>query len=105
MDDDAELLQALEVAVDRGGLQLRRELLGGHRPGRREQRLEHRLGRERHAMAGAAQRRQHVVDRLDLQRLALRSECHDDNPTRLATAPIKLPWPKTDNSTATKTSP
>src|SRR4051812_8640628 len=105
MADDAELLQALEIAIDRGRLQLRRELLRGQRSGRREQRLQHRLRRHRHAVAGAAQRRQYVVDRLELERLALRCERHEDNPTRLATAGTKLPWQKTDSSTATKTSP
>ena len=71
--DDAELLEVLERAVDRGAVAAR----GADRVGRErgvggEQRLEHAPARGGEAPAGLAQRARDVVDVAELQRRAAR---------------------------------
>ena len=65
--DDAELLEALEVAVDRARFQARArrvggDLLGGDRPLGGEQRFQHEAGGCRHPVAFGAQQREDLLD-------------------------------------------
>ncbi len=83
MADGANLLEALQVAVDGGQLQRGQtssqalgDVLGRDRPPGVEQRVEHQAGRGGHAMAGTTQRLCDLADALEGARLALGRDSH-----------------------------